>query len=667
MTHHPRFALLRIVVLVSLALRCSTGDAVGLGPLQLQSALGQPLRATVQVLGSDAGTLSETCIRINLKMPDGSDIVRPQFELRRSRATAIELAISTTGKIDEPAVALLVEITCAPTLHRDYQLLLDLRDGLPRVVSTMADELKPAKQARSATGLARDNGDEGSAGSRKRGRRSSAGGVRSVAASELEAMPADDAVKAPAARVKAAPVARNVLKLTQTDTLQGDSLQSTSRQPAGLKLSQSLGMEIDSAQLQSDELGAAKARFQAILRGEDALVAARRELKALQNRSAPATPAPVSSIAGQPAAASPRPAQAGEVAGGPEAQKAAGDAAVKPAAVQQPAVSGSRGAFASTSLLLGMALLAAAGAAMIWRHLHATRRRGVKVDGKKQPWWLTSGDDASREADLLASARGSVARKKSASVDMKLWAAVEGDKVIEADKADKADKVLARYVQHFVGKRDKAVHDANARIDPLGPASLEDEKAAVGQTVPEKRKLPKIVPHDQGLSDLSHLDDAPRPLGRNKLATFELVSDVMQEAEFWKMLNETQRAIDILENYCNSAESASPAPWLYLADLYEGLGDAERHAQLCNRFREIFNGRLHEADAITPAGRETLEGYPHLMEKISELWGQEAIVPFLQGLLVNDRESPREGFYLPVYQEILLLIDVALERESAVA
>ena len=652
MTNRPRFVLLRIVVLVSLALRCSTGDAVGLGPLRLQSALGQPLRATIQVLGSDAGSLADNCIRISLKMPDGAEIVRPQFELRRGKTATTELAISTTRTVDEPAVALLVEITCAPTLHRDYQLLLDLRDGLPRVVSNTADELRQETPARNANGLVSDGGESGSARPRKRTRRSRTEGMRSVATSELETMSADGAPKSPVARTKAPPVSRSVLKLTQSDTLESAALQSVSRQPAGLKFSQSLAMVSDPARPDSDDLSAAKARFQALLRGEDALVAARKELKALQARAAPAASNPA------PSTAMPQPAPAGQAPGQPEAQRAATGPAAQAIAARPFAAGESRGMLASTSMMLGMALLMAAGLAMIWRHLRGSKRKGAKPAGSNSPWWLATGDDASREAGLLESARASVSRKEAAGTDVPAG---------NAGPDYRPDHGLERYVNHFVGKRDTVFHDNDVRIEPVGLAVAVAEESTAGQLASAQLAAAKVGPLDQASPHPGQFDDAPRDLARSKLATFELVSDVMQEAEFWKMLNETQRAIDILENYCNSAASASPAPWLYLADLYESVGDGERHAQLCSRFREIFNGRLHEADANPPLGRETLEGYPHLMEKISALWGREAVVPFLQGLLVNDRDSPREGFYLPVYQEILLLIDVALEREQAVA
>ena len=155
--------------------------------------------------------------------------------------------------------------------------------------------------------------------------------------------------------------------------------------------------------------------------------------------------------------------------------------------------------------------------------------------------------------------------------------------------------------------------------------------------------------------------------GPRNLSTFEPVSDVMQEAEFWKMLNETSRAIDILENYCNDENSASPVPWLYLADLYNANGETERYAQLRDRFHQRFNARISESEVPGEGSRCSLEEYPHLMQQISDLWQGSDVLPFLQGLLINNRDDPREGFDLMVYREILLLIDVVRERDRVEA
>ncbi len=221
------------------------------------------------------------------------------------------------------------------------------------------------------------------------------------------------------------------------------------------------------------------------------------------------------------------------------------------------------------------------------------------------------------------------------------------------------EKALESYVDRFVGRNDPAP-SANERVEPrtLEPMPMLEMPQSPAEAVPATASALQLDPMQDG--------EMLTP-SRANLATFELVSDVMQEAEFWKMLNETQRAIDILENYCSTDSAASPVPWLYLADLYRSNGDGERLEMLREKFQQLFNGRFDQDDADAPEAGVSLEDYPHVIDRISELWGQEDVLAYLQSLLLNDRDAPREGFYLPVYREILLLIEVALEREKLIA
>jgi hypothetical protein len=56
-----------------------------------------------------------------------------------------------------------------------------------------------------------------------------------------------------------------------------------------------------------------------------------------------------------------------------------------------------------------------------------------------------------------------------------------------------------------------------------------------------------------------------------------------------------------------------------------------------------------------------LEDHPHLVKQICDLWGSNLVVPFLESLIFNNRESDREGFDLPVYLDLILLANIAYE------
>ena len=673
MTHPTRLPLLRLVVLVTLALRSLDSSALGFGPLRLQSALGQPLQATVSLIGPEARKLAETCVRSRLTAPDGSDILRPEVELRHLKNGDVEIAIASRASIEEPAATLVLEVTCAPLLHRDFQLLLDLRDGLPHVVAQPS--LVEARAQRNSQDVAAVRGQEPEAGpgrgterrmnrgSRARTRTVSSSTAAPVAADELDAA---SQTSVPARRRDTAAGTRNILKLS-VDT------QTLGKHPAELRLSDALsspaaGAGAGAGAAELDEISLAKARFAAMLRGEDPLAAATTQIKILQEklRASGAGAEVRGSSAGAELRASsavaiarpaPAPAEAAERA----APAATTEAAPAPSMLQRmPAFNRWLIAFA----LMVMAILAV----VPW----LLRRKKRIVEDKPAAWWASAGSESSREEALLEAARASVVAKSVATPSFlevaqalsKPASAVPPSTQTDADgprftpaTQQTEDRMLQRYVKQFLTRKDNPP-DAPERIEPEGdPVGLVPMSA--------ERYHPEI-PSPSTLAAASvDADDVLGAQHRHKASvTFELVSDVMQEADFWKMLNETQRAIDILEHYCASESTNSPVPWLYLADLYVGNGDLIRHDELRTRFQARFNGRIPDQKQPDADQRHSLEDYPHLMDQISAMWGEQEVVPFLQDLLMNRRDTARQGFDLPVYQEILMLIELARERAS---
>ncbi|WP_394781695.1 FimV family protein [Undibacterium sp.] len=146
----------------------------------------------------------------------------------------------------------------------------------------------------------------------------------------------------------------------------------------------------------------------------------------------------------------------------------------------------------------------------------------------------------------------------------------------------------------------------------------------------------------------------------------EEISDVTQEAEFWMSVNDPQRAIEILEPQGALEAPDSPVPWLYLLDLYRVTKNKEKYDEMRDRFVLIFNANIpdFEVDPADSVARQ-LEDFEHLMAKICGMWDTNDILPFLQSLLVDDRDGKRMGFELPVYRDILLLIAIANELERA--
>jgi len=85
------------------------------------------------------------------------------------------------------------------------------------------------------------------------------------------------------------------------------------------------------------------------------------------------------------------------------------------------------------------------------------------------------------------------------------------------------------------------------------------------------------------------------------------------------------------------------------------------------RFKNKFNTHILAFDEkIDTENVKYLEDYEHLISKCCAFWGTNYIVPFLESLLIDDREGERVGFELPVYQDILMLLAISKEIEKPV-
>jgi hypothetical protein len=153
-------------------------------------------------------------------------------------------------------------------------------------------------------------------------------------------------------------------------------------------------------------------------------------------------------------------------------------------------------------------------------------------------------------------------------------------------------------------------------------------------------------------------------LPRGSSVKVEEISDVTQEAEFWISMNDPQRAIEILEPQEEIEHPDSPLPWLFLLDLYRTVHNPEKYNLLRDRFIIFFNAKIPEYDEdLSQMEVRQLEDFPHLVDRISRVWNGNDVVPYLESLLVDDREGKRAGFDLPVYRDILMLLGVAHEIE----
>jgi Tfp pilus assembly protein FimV len=97
--------------------------AIGLGDISVRSYLGQPLHATVTLLGATAKTAAD-CFSLDASPGSIAPPLHAQFSIEKSGGLAV-LHIRTPRSINDPIVQFVLAADCEGRLQRDYVVLLD--------------------------------------------------------------------------------------------------------------------------------------------------------------------------------------------------------------------------------------------------------------------------------------------------------------------------------------------------------------------------------------------------------------------------------------------------------------------------------------------------------------------------------------------------------------
>ncbi|MGA7595428.1 MAG: FimV/HubP family polar landmark protein [Gallionella sp.] len=127
-----RLAILKLFGLAAALMLSATASAVGLGGINVTSALGQTLKADIQL--ADIGKNDKDSLSVRLAAPDAykdSGLEYPygnkfKFEIKSRADGQPYINVSSEQPVNDPFVSLLVELTwSAGKLTREYTFLLD--------------------------------------------------------------------------------------------------------------------------------------------------------------------------------------------------------------------------------------------------------------------------------------------------------------------------------------------------------------------------------------------------------------------------------------------------------------------------------------------------------------------------------------------------------------
>lgn len=602
--------------------------AIGLGQVRLDSALGQPLRASIPLIEDAGSNKIGTCFNARLSSADGAFIASPRVSVTPGSPMGL-LTLSTVEPIGEPGLTLVIEMSCGNGLRREFSLLLDppLNAASSPIVSsrtaaTTSSYVLPIRSEQLDVGTGRSPRLRPQITQRPKTTRSDAGSNATVpksdskvtGTSEQSSRTANGKISEAETVKSVAKTPRNVLQLSSSDPKDNDLVNAI-----GLRLARANGVEAAAVAASMTRMEdpakaaasrAAQAQFAAVLRGEPISDTGQATTQKLEQLIAKMSVLEA------------------------ETDKLRESSQRDAAALKASQESGLNGALLP---ILG-ALLLLSIAVVIWL---AMRLKYLNRQSRSWNW--------EEKAGVAGAEAGSENRR-------------EGSLSQNSDTALPAHAVSASTLQVnelVVEARDVVPSPTTKSKSGRGKKA----KAVVDAPISEAAELVPFLP-SPGADEEFHNDHR-----RVDVLAVEEISDVMQEAEFWISLHDGQRAIEVLEPYATPDHPASPLPWLYLFDLYAELGQRTKYEILHERFLQVFNSQIPTWDEHIAGGISSVTGgieyVPHVLDKICAYWQTEQIVPYLESLLLDDRDGTRSGFDLIVYREIMFLIAIAYELQQS--
>lgn len=553
----------------------SSALAWGFGEMRLQSALGQPLKVQIGLLGDDVGKAEALCFKGSLQSLDGVSLGGVTVALQAENAL---IRLATTRNINEPAASLIVSYSCPPHIKREYTILLDPAPSRALPVVARQQEAPQPQMSSSESAAQATNVAAGDKPVKKPRRRVQA---EPAVATDASAAAAPAPVQARASRKKErdkpSEPFKNVLRLGHSDGLGPHPL---------------------------DGKGGVHLLLSYALRG---------------------------------AALPPASASAG-------ATKEPVVAADQPAVVPAPAPAEDAAALAQVAQASAMTQL------MEKIQMLENKTEDLRKQNNLQLTALETAqkNQASTSSDYLLYFLLFVCL---VAIAWLMWRMHK----IRSNVETSSWQQIVPYDEYPYPERGWEVEQTNAPIAPLADGGTSPANDSAGQEQSAAAVVAKVAAAAASFDDADQYYD-----NRLKVSTAEEISDEMQQAEFWLNMNQPLRAIEVLEAKPDHERPASPVHWLNLIDLYRLAGEREKYEQLAARFKSVFNGRVTPwDDAEALKNSRSLESFPVVMDRIVQLWHTDALLSFLENLLIDERDGAREGFDLAAYRDILFLTNIA--------
>jgi hypothetical protein len=173
--------------------------------------------------------------------------------------------------------------------------------------------------------------------------------------------------------------------------------------------------------------------------------------------------------------------------------------------------------------------------------------------------------------------------------------------------------------------------------------------------------------------ELDELDEFEQsPIFRSAFANrdaptniIEEVTSVRDDAKLFLAHGRTALALQLLQDHVVEAPRESAANWLLLLDLLAKEGKLAAFEIVAAECKKYFNVNLDNYSTSpneTLADSGDLESFERISGELQTIWGTPEAIKFLDNLIYNTRELPRMGFNKSLFEELVLLKEVAQEE-----
>jgi TolA-binding protein len=157
-------------------------------------------------------------------------------------------------------------------------------------------------------------------------------------------------------------------------------------------------------------------------------------------------------------------------------------------------------------------------------------------------------------------------------------------------------------------------------------------------------------------------DDVVSPASApQRVSSQQTTNAVMQDASRLFTHGRINQAIEHLQQHLARHPKSSPWMWLYLLDLLSKEGKQQEFDIAAGDCKKHFNLSVERNPDFKQQG---IESYPRIMKALQQTWGTPQVIALIDDLVYNTRLVPRMGFERSIFEELMMLKEVACQTQN---